>query len=206
VDGEERFRDLFTSSYRPVHAFFRRRAVSADEADELTQETFLRVYRGMEAFRGGASERTWVLRIALNIWSNHQRYQRAKGRAVPSAALDDVDHAKWVAVRDLAEAGEEPRDLARALNVPSVAPSPLETLVAREQRELLREAIAELPSQMRRCVILRVGQGLKYREIAAVAGVSIDTVKVMLHDAKQRLRARLAGRFADVGFATLEEE
>ena len=76
----------------------------------------------------------------------------------------------------------------------SPEPSPLEEAQHREQVAALREALETLPPQMRRCVLLRLYHGLKYREVAATMNVSLDTVKAHLGQATARLRTLLRGR------------
>jgi RNA polymerase sigma-70 factor (ECF subfamily) len=68
--------------------------------------------------------------------------------------------------------------------------------LAGEQRAVLRQALAELPPKMRRCVLLRIDQDLKYREIAALLRVSIETVKSQLSQARDRLEAEVGRYFA----------
>jgi RNA polymerase sigma-70 factor (ECF subfamily) len=79
-------------------------------------------------------------------------------------------------------------------------PDALTSAITREQYGILREALAELPEQMRQCVRLRLKDDLKYKEIAEVMKISIETVKTHLHHAKKRLRPRLEPHFGRIDF------
>ena len=72
-------------------------------------------------------------------------------------------------------------------------------MVSNELRSRLSDALAELPPRMRQCAFLRFRQGLKYREIATLTGTSVATAKAQIHQARGRLRARLADVFETVG-------
>jgi len=199
VDGfakDEDFERLFFRYYGPIRIFFINRGLSSDESDDLTQDTFVRAYRSMGQFRNEASIRTWLLTIATNVWRNTVRSRRAAKRQATALPLEDNPSSEDDAVED---AVEEEMDLAAAYQTPLwVAVEPLEEALSDERASLLREALAELPPQMRRCMVLRVQHDLKYREIAALMAISIDTVKSQLSQARDRLRARLADQFADI--------
>lgn len=173
-DREGELERLFERYARPVSYFFARRGFSPEECRDLTQETFLGVYRGMDAFRHDASVETWLFTIAANVWRNEVRSRTAgkrEGREVPLEGLAESP-------------GTVPAELRGA-------DDPLAGLLAEERAGLLREALGELPAQMRRCLLLRLDQQLKYREIAQVLCVSIETVKSQLFQARERLRHRL---------------
>lgn len=175
---DERFRRLFDLHGEEVYRFLVRRGVAAEEARDLTQETFVRVYHGLKGFREEATARTWVFSIAQNVYRNTLRHGNATKRQGDEVPLDD-----WAS-------GDRPERPSHTLPDRS-APDPFETTLTEERRELLRRAIDQLPVRMRQCVLLWVDHDLKYREIAGVLRVSIDTVKSQLHQAKERLRRAL---------------
>src|SRR3954463_3761019 len=143
---EESFRLLFDRFYGPLFRFFEHRGFSTEECQDLIQETFLRVYRGIESFRGEARWEHWLFRIASNTAIKAVRHRAAgkrAGREVPLAGEGAVDSPP-------AAAGGSPRG--------AEAPEPLRQLLGKEMRELLAQAVAGLPAQMRRCVRLRVFQ------------------------------------------------
>jgi RNA polymerase sigma-70 factor (ECF subfamily) len=175
-DEDREFRRLMKRFYHPVARFFANRGYPEDRVYDLAQETFLNVYRGLDGYRSQASEATWVFRIAAHAWLS----------ALRRPQLDETP------LLDLVESGHEPRDDRTCAG----APDPLEEALSQERSRLLREAIEELPAQMRHCVLLRVAQDMKYREIAAVMQISIGTVQSQLHEARERLRKRL-GKYFD---------
>lgn len=184
---EEVFQQIYERYRRPVHACFARRGCSGEECRDLAQETFLRVFRGIDSFRAESRFETWVYEIAQNVWRNEIRDRLAKKRAFKTVALEeDVDAA--------AAGREELQERYRNEH------EPLAGLISAERVALLRAALTELPPQMRRCVELRLDQDLKFREIAVLMKVSIDTIKSQLAQAKTRLRGRLSSYFDKVDF------
>lgn len=178
------FEDLAPS----VSYFFSRRGFSPEDCRDLTQETFLKAFRGLSGFRDEAGLKTWLLRIAANVWKNALRDQQAvKRSAMKTVSLEEIQTVA--------------RPLSRVVSTipnPPPAPNPLDHVIRSEASRVLREAVEELPPRMRRCVLLRIDRGLKYREIATVLSVSVDTVKTQLHQARQRLKDDL-GEYFSVG-------
>jgi RNA polymerase sigma-70 factor (ECF subfamily) len=185
---EESYKILFDRFYWPLFRFFERRGFSREECQDLIQETFLRVYRGIESFRGEARWEHWLFRIAANTACKEVRHRAAAKRTGQSVPLEDND----VADTAPAAAGGSPRG--------AEAPAPLRQLMGKEMRELLAQAIAGLPGQMRRCVRLRVFQELDNDEIADILQISPSTVKVQLFKARKRLQLELGDSFADFDF------
>lgn len=176
---DEELTRLFERYFRPLFYFFRNRGIPPEDCRDLTQETFLRVYKSIGRFRGEASIETWLFQIATNLWRNRVRHDRAGKR-----------EAKEVSLEGAMEKGQPiPADLSLARGAHNTLP--LSGLLADEQVGMLRQALADLPPQMRRCVLLRIDQNLKYREIAGVMQISIDTVKSQLSQARDRLEKEL---------------
>jgi len=182
---EESYRLLFDRFYWPLFRFFEYRGFSTEECQDLIQETFLRVYRGIESFRGEARWEHWLFRIASNTAIKAVRHRTAGKRAGHAVALEGEDVMDSLP----AAAGGSPRG--------AEAPAPLRQLLGKEMRELLAQAVAGLPAQMRRCVRLRVFQDLDYDEIAEILQISPSTVKVQLFKARKRLQMELGESFAD---------
>lgn len=171
--------ELFRRYHRPVVLFFLRRGFSAEECRDLAQETFLRVFKNMEAYRGEGSLETWLFQIAFNLYRNALRSLGTRKRDAAEVSLSVTDEA------EVAPFGRKERS------------DPLGSLLTGERARLLREALNELPPQMRRCVLLRVEHDMKYREIAQLMRVSIETVKAHLYQARQHLRDKLADHFEE---------
>jgi RNA polymerase sigma-70 factor (ECF subfamily) len=168
--------DLFRRYHRPVVSFFLHKGFSTEESRDLAQETFFRVYKNREGFRGESSPVTWLFQIANNLYKNTLRSQTAQKRDREEVSLESVEPR-------LVDA-EAPEDV-------------LSTMLMEERSKLLREVLEELPPQMRKAVLLRVADDLKYREIAELMDVSIETVKAHLYQARQQLRDRLSDYFTD---------
>ncbi len=178
-DRERNFRILFDTYYEPTLHFLAKRVSSPEDRLDLTQETFLRVYKGLEGYRGEAQFGTWVFRIAFNTYLKWLRRVRT----------DDKGPDAVKGTEDLEGAWEDDAPVAV-----STRESPLDQALQNERRMALRRAIEELPEQMRRCTELRIYHDLSYREIAVVMRRSIETVKVHLFQARKKLK----GSFDDI--------
>lgn len=167
--------ELFRRYHRPVVSFFLKRGFSSEESRDLAQETFLRVFNKWDSFRGESSVETWIFQIAANLYKNTLRSLQTQKRDAQEVSLDAV-----------VELGTGERD-------------PLRVVLTEEEARLLRSALEKLPPQMRQAVLLRI-RDLKYREIADVMHVSIETVKAHLYQARQQFRKLLADYFTDSEF------
>jgi RNA polymerase sigma-70 factor (ECF subfamily) len=174
VEVEESFRWLVQEHYATVLDFFKFRRFSPEESHDLAQETFLNVFRGIHSFRGESSPRTWIVNVAANVWRNELRHRSTVKRFAQEVSLT-----------------EGPLGVEEEVSLRVGADDLLADLLKEERRRLLLRKLQELPPQMRRCVLLRVLQDLKYHEIAAVLGISIQTVKSHLHQARRRLKESL---------------
>jgi RNA polymerase sigma-70 factor (ECF subfamily) len=142
-----------------------------DEALDLSQEVFLRVFRTIHRFRGQSSLRTWIYRIAVNQARNRHRFWRRRHRA------DQVSLDQHVAVHGEFQSGGEL--------------TPDRMLAQKQLAERLNHALDHLPFDQRTAIILREIDGLSYEEIAFSLGVAIGTVKSRLTRARQALRFEL---------------
>lgn len=138
---------------------------SAADAEEAAQDAFVKAYRALGRFRPGAPFRPWLLRIVLNEARNRRRSARRR----EAATLRLVD--------------QEPSG--------GAAPSPEATLLAREERERLLQAVGRLREEERLVVVLRHLLGLSEDETAAALDVPAGTVKSRLSRALARLRVDL---------------
>jgi len=187
-DREGVFRALFDRFYGPLHRFFTRRGAAPEEARDLVQETFLRVYRGIASFRLEASWESWLFQIAANTASRSWRRRTAKKRAGHEISLDQEVE------------GEPALELDAALSPGSAEPQALRQALAREGAAMVRQAIDELPPQMKRCVRMRIFQELEHAEIAQLLQIAPSTVKVQLFKARKRLQEALGDHFQDFDF------
>lgn len=174
-DREQIFRELFDLYRRSIHAFFKRSGFAEEDCRDLAQETYLRVGRGIDDFRGESRFETWLYEIAANVRQKEIRRRRAIKRDMKEVSLDGLP---------VEPPGEVP------LLGGSSTPSPEDELLDKEGRELVREVVEQMPPQMRRCY-LPWAEGFKYREIAVLMGININTVRSHLGEAKARLKRRL---------------
>jgi RNA polymerase sigma-70 factor (ECF subfamily) len=142
-----------------------------DEALDLSQEVFLRVFRTIHRFRGQSSLRTWIYRIAVNQARNRHRFWRRRHRA-DQVSLDQhlADHGDFVSTVDA---------------------TPDRVLAQKELATQLNQALDGLPFDQRTAIVLREVDGLSYEEIAFSLGVAVGTVKSRLTRARQALRSEL---------------
>lgn len=142
-----------------------------DEALDLSQEVFLRVFRTIHRFRGQSALRTWIYRIAVNQARNRHRLWRRRHRA-DQVSLDEHvrAHGEFFSSRQL---------------------SPERVLAQKELAAALQQALDRLPFDQRTVIVLREIDGLSYEEIAFSLGVAIGTVKSRLTRARQALREDL---------------
>ncbi len=170
---QEHFEQIFERYYRPVNYYFARRGCPREDCRDLAQETFLGAYKGIERYREDAEIETWLYVIAGNIWRNWLRSRSTLKRSAHEVSLDQEIEDR----REPVSTAEEDDSLG--------------TLLLGEQWDLVRGALEELPPRMRFCLHLRIDQGLKYDEIATVMGISIQTVKSQLYQARERLKEAL---------------
>lgn len=176
VMPDEAFSDLFRRHYRPVYRFFEKRGFAPEKCRDLTQETFLRVLKYKGQLRKESSVVRWLLRIAANLWKNELRWWTAEKRDGQELSLDQEPDDGNPGLAELVRDSE---------------PEPLEGLLDREQSDLLHQALDQLPPQMRRCLQLRIDLGMKYREIATVMQLNVNTVKSQISQGKGRLKAEM---------------
>ncbi len=163
--------DLVTEHQRMVVQLAVHLLGDQDEALDLSQEVFLRVFRTIHRFRGQSSLRTWIYRIAVNQARNRHRFWRRRHRA------DQVSLDQHIATHgDFRSNGEA---------------TPDRVLAQKELAEKLEHALAHLPFDQRTAIVLREIDGLSYEEIAFSLGVAIGTVKSRLTRARQALRVEL---------------
>jgi RNA polymerase sigma-70 factor (ECF subfamily) len=145
-----------------------------DEALDLSQEVFLRVFRTLGRFRGQSALRTWIYRIVVNQARNRQRWWRRRHRS-DQVSLD----AHVAQFGDL----ESRNDLS----------TPDRMFVQQETASRIWKALDHLPFDQRTALVLREIDGLRYDEIAFSLGIAIGTVKSRLTRARQALREQLLG-------------
>jgi RNA polymerase sigma factor (sigma-70 family) len=179
--SQEIFERLLEDFHGQVFHFFRRRGLGVEDSLDLTQDTFFRVFNHIDRLRAQEARTTWILTIAANRWKNWLRHRSAQKRAALEMSLDS-----------LVEDSAEPRP-AEELPAGAARPDdPLRGLLGKERVEQVVEAIERLPPKQERCLRLKVFQGRTYSEIAVLLGISEQTVKSHIHQARRRLVEEVA--------------
>ena len=161
-------RKIFNLIYRTVG--------NAEDAADLTQDTFVRAYQAYGRFRGDSKVYTWLCQIALNACKNRFR-QRDRLKPYEGPSLDEpiMDEESESRYREIPDTTTEPGSLYER----------------QETRLVVERAIESLPSDYKGVVLLRDVQGLAYQEIAEATGLTLEAVKTRLHRARLMLRRKL---------------
>lgn len=171
----EAFDNLITRYSGDIYAVLFRITENAEEAADLTQETFLSALKAIKSFRGEAELKTWLFRIAVNHSRNRFRWWKRRRRDI-TVSLDAPIGEGDSTVSDTV-AG----DLASAE----------ETVLRHEREAAIRKALIELPDIYREAIVLCDIEGLTYDEIAAALDINIGTVKSRIARGREELRKRL---------------
>lgn len=175
IAGDEgAFEALVIRYEEPLLNFFFRLTRNRQAAEDLTQETFLRVMRARDSYTVKATFRTYLYRIARNLWID--RYRSLRGRPKP-LSLD--------------ARGPDGSDGSVAERLEGQAPRPGERLELAETHGLLEAAIAELPGSQKEVFVLWLETGMKYAEISKVLDIPVGTIKSRMHTATHRLKEAL---------------
>ena len=158
-----------------IYALLFRLTENAEEASDLTQDTFLRALRSIKKFRGDSELKTWLFRIAINESRNRFRWWKRRRRDVTISLDATIGDSDLTFGETLAETSASPEDEA----------------LARERQYALKAALLDIPEVYREAIILCDIQGLSYDETAAALGIGMGTVKSRISRGREELRRRL---------------
>ncbi|MBZ0271349.1 RNA polymerase sigma factor [bacterium] len=162
VGGDEAaFSEIMTRYRRMVYFVALKFVGNHDDADEVTQKTFVSAYRNLAGFEGRSSLKTWLYRIAVNYSKNLVRDRKRRE-------------------------GEEVKD-----TMASYSPDPTEPMEQDEKRQQVAEMVETLPPRQKQVLKLRVGGELSFAQIAEILGCSVSAAKVNYHYAVKALRSRI---------------
>ncbi len=171
------YRELVHRYERPVFSLVYRMVRDRELAEDLTQDTFVKVLSHVDKYRPEFKFSSWLFKIANNVAIDHLRR-----RTLDTVSMDGSPHAGTI------EAVEASRfDIA----VPQE--NALDELEAREVGTAIEQAIAALRPEYRSCILLRHVEGRSYEEIAATLDLPLGTVKTYIHRARHELRKSLEG-------------
>ena len=177
--SEEAFAWLIAHYHQPIYSLLARMLHDRADAADLTQEVFVKVFRGVGRFHGESSLRTWIYRIALHEASNQRRWwMRHKQQEIPiEQDMTESDSGSPIKLKEmLVDPAESPFDMA----------------VHAQNRALVEEALSRVPEPFRTTLILRDIEGFVYEEVAEIQGVNLGTVKSRLVRGRALLRAIFA--------------
>ena len=173
------FETLVNERSGEIFGLLYRLTENAEEARDLTQETFLRAFQSIDHFRGEADLRTWIYRIAINQARNRWRWWRRRRReATVSIDAPEIGGGRLGLVATLKS---------------TTAKDPEQDTLANERERALKKALGTLKRVYREAVILRDIEGFAYEEIATTLDISVGTVKSRLARGRQELRRKLEG-------------
>lgn len=163
------FRDVYNEFHEKLNRYLAR-LVGKNDAEDLTQEVFLKINKGLQDFQGKSSLSTWVYRIATHAAVDKMK-SRSGREGRETATLEEISHAP-----------ENRRAEEETLSAEREA-------IGKEMTECIREFIDKLPTDYRVVILLSEMKDLSNRQIADILGIGLAAVKIRLHRARARLKA-----------------
>lgn len=164
---KEAFAQWVDENQRAIYGYCLRLVGSREDAEDVTQEVFIKAYRGIRTFREQSQLTTWLYQIAHNACIDHIRWQK-KGRVLSIQAVEEALPGRGMA--------------------PDTAPLPEQRAVHRENIDVLRECLKTLSRTHRATTLLRHMEHMSYQEIADILHLPLGTVKSHISRARQHLR------------------
>jgi RNA polymerase sigma-70 factor (ECF subfamily) len=176
-NGDSLAYDTLVTRYSgQIYGLLFRLTQDAEEAADLTQDTFLQVLRSVRKFRGDSELKTWLFRIAINESRNRFRWWKRRKRE-STVSLDAQPVRDGLPLNEtLADSSEDPE----------------RALIRRQERERIERALNDLPLSFREAVVLCDVEGQSYQEIATILGINIGTVKSRIARGREEMRKRLS--------------
>jgi RNA polymerase sigma-70 factor (ECF subfamily) len=173
--SEEAFAWLISRYQQPLYSLIYRILPNPGDAADITQDVFIKIFRGISRFHGEASLRTWIYRIALHEALNQRRWWSRHRRQELTLTNEEGDQPSSV-VEHLVDTHESPFDAAASAEIASH----------------VEAALREVPEPFRTVVVLRDIEGFGYEEIAEILNANLGTVKSRLMRGRAHLKSRLA--------------
>ncbi len=185
VEGdEEAFRSVVSALWPRMLQTASEHVRSADDAQDIVQDTWVAALRGIHRFEGRSTLLTWLFRILRN---RARTTGTRASRSIPMSQLESADTSTNIAIEDLAT--EHPPTMG------TPAANPEEAEAAARLTELLEAALDELPARQRSVVVLRDLEGRSAQETARRMGLTSVNERVLLHRARAKLRRTIADRW-----------
>jgi RNA polymerase sigma-70 factor (ECF subfamily) len=156
-----------------IYNYVRRMVGNPQDAEDITQEVFIRAYQGLSQFDGRASFSTWLFRIATNLCIDHKRRQSRRVQTVPYHHDEsDEEEGDW----EFPDTNQ---------------PSALDHLLSQELQAVVERAIERLNPKLKTVLLLYDVEGLSYEQIAETLGIPMGTVKSRLFTAREQIRKQV---------------
>ncbi|MFL5568537.1 MAG: RNA polymerase sigma factor [Gemmatimonadaceae bacterium] len=172
---EDAYRELVKRYERPVFSLIYRMVRDNETAEDLAQETFIKVLNNIDRYRPEFKFSSWLFKIANNVAIDHLRR-----RQLDTVSMDGSPHATT-----------PDAVMASAIELSDASESALEEMEAKELGSAIEQAIARLRPEYRSCILLRHVEGRSYEEIATTLDLPLGTVKTYIHRARHELRRAL---------------
>jgi RNA polymerase sigma-70 factor (ECF subfamily) len=173
---EAAFRELVRRYERPVFSLIFRMVRDREIAEDLAQDTFIKVLNNIDRYRPEFKLSSWLFKIANNVAIDHLRK-----RQLDTVSMEGSPHASTATEIE-----------ATSFEIASQQESALDEMEARELGSSIERAIAALRPEYRSCIMLRHVEGRSYEEIAAILDLPLGTVKTYIHRARHELRDALS--------------
>ena len=170
--SDQTFNEIF-DEYHPRILRYLTRIVGPDDAEDLSQEVFDKISRGLSSFQGRSSLSTWIYRIATNTAIDKSRSTAYKYERGHDSFEDEKSHES------------------SGVTVAHAAPVTDQLVIRKEMSDCVNEFIDNLPPDYRTVLVLSEMEGLANNEVAEILGISLDNVKIRLHRARARLKETL---------------
>lgn len=175
---EDAFTQIVRNHQRMVYNVAYRFLGSREEAEELAQEVFLRVYKFLGSFEGKSSLKTWIYKITVNSALNRQQWLKRR------------KHYHQISLESTADTGEE---MTLENKIAGAGANPESSALNDELQVKIHSCLASLPKRLRIAIILRDIEGLSYEEISEALGINQGTVKSRIARARSAMKDALSG-------------
>lgn len=181
IGNKDAFQELVKRYQKNVFALLYQLAPEWRDLNDLSQEVFIRVFKGVHNLRNPKIFKSWLNQIVLNLFYDElrKRPRRLKTISIDQSFEDDNNESDFI--REVRDTGLKPDEI----------------ISNNETKEAIKTAMAQLPEQFRTAIVLRELQGLQYEEIAELLGCALGTVKSRIWRARERLQEILEPILSD---------
>jgi RNA polymerase sigma-70 factor (ECF subfamily) len=172
---KEAFQELVKRYQKNVFALLYQLAPEWRDLNDLSQEVFIRVYKGIHNLRNPRIFKSWLNQIVLNLFYDELRKRPRMLKTISMDQSYEDDNGDNEFIKEIKDSKQKPDDI----------------ISGYETRDAIKKAMAQLPEQFRTAIVLRELQGMQYEEISEILGCALGTVKSRIWRARERLQALL---------------